>query len=116
MAKEPIKGRLRYGAHELAYEIHGDSGVPCLLMHGLLLDSLLNRDLARRFVAFLLSRRFQEDIPLQMWVYPADTGARLPDVFRRFAAMPTAPSALDPALIDARRDDWTREWTNIVLK
>ncbi|MFO0694724.1 MAG: alpha/beta hydrolase [Polyangiales bacterium] len=51
MAKEPIKGRLRYGAHELAYEIHGDSGVPCLLMHGLLLDSLLNRDLARRFVA-----------------------------------------------------------------
>jgi len=73
-------------------------------------------DLARRFVAFLLSRRFQEDIPLQMWVYPADTGARLPDVFRRFAAIPAAPSVLDPALIDARRDDWTREWTKIVLK
>ena len=48
MAKAPIEGRFRYGEHELAYEIHGDSGVPCLLMHGLLFDSLLNRDLAER--------------------------------------------------------------------
>ena len=44
------KGRFRHGRHMLAYEIHGDAGVPCLLMHGLLLNSLLNRDLARRFV------------------------------------------------------------------
>lgn len=74
------------------------------------------RDLARRFVAFLLSRRFQEDIPLQMWVHPADAGARLPDVFTRFAAVPTAPVGLDPALVDARRDAWIREWTGIVVR
>jgi pimeloyl-ACP methyl ester carboxylesterase len=37
--------------HRIAYEVHGDSGVPCVLIHGLLLDSLLNRELARRFVA-----------------------------------------------------------------
>jgi len=67
-------------------------------------------------VAFMLSRRFQEDIPLQMWVHPADTGARLPEVFTRFAALPARTAALDPALIDARRDEWTREWTRIVLK
>jgi thiamine transport system substrate-binding protein len=73
-------------------------------------------DLARRFVAFLLSRRFQEDIPLQMWVHPADAGARLPEVFTRFAGIPTHPAILDPSLIDTRRDDWTREWTKIVLK
>ena len=72
--------------------------------------------LARRFVAFLLSRRFQEDIPLQMWVHPADAGARLPEVFTRFAGIPTHPAILDPSLIDTRRDDWTREWTKIVLK
>jgi pimeloyl-ACP methyl ester carboxylesterase len=35
---------------ELAYEVYGDTGIPCLLVHGLLLDSLLNRDLAQRFV------------------------------------------------------------------
>ncbi len=34
----------------MAYEVYGDSGIPCLLVHGLLLDSLLNRDLAQRFV------------------------------------------------------------------
>jgi thiamine transport system substrate-binding protein len=73
-------------------------------------------ELARRFVAFLLSRRFQEDIPLQMWVHPADAGARLPDVFTRFAVIPARPVALDPALVDARRDAWIQEWTRIVVK
>lgn len=38
-----------YG-YRIAYEIWGSSGTPCLLTHGLLLDSLMNRDLARRFV------------------------------------------------------------------
>ena len=38
--------------HRLAYEIHGDrDGVPCVLLHGLLLDSVLNREIARRFAA-----------------------------------------------------------------
>ncbi|MCX7030551.1 MAG: thiamine ABC transporter substrate-binding protein [Spirochaetes bacterium] len=73
-------------------------------------------ELARQFVAFLLSRRFQEDIPLQMWVHPADSGARLPEVFTRFAAVPARPATLAPELIDNRRDAWTREWTRIVLK
>ncbi len=45
------KGRFQSGRYELAYEIHGDSGVPCVLLHGLLLDSLINRDLAARFVS-----------------------------------------------------------------
>jgi pimeloyl-ACP methyl ester carboxylesterase len=44
------KGRFAFGQYELAYEIHGDSGIPCVLLHGLLLDSLVNRDLAARFV------------------------------------------------------------------
>jgi len=72
--------------------------------------------LARRFVAFLLSRRFQEDIPLQMWVHPADAGARLPEVFTRFAVIPAEPVGLEPAVVDARRDAWIREWTRIVLQ
>src|SRR5512139_3705700 len=50
MTKVLEKGRFRFGHYELAYEIHGDSGVPCVLLHGLLLDSLMNRDLAARFV------------------------------------------------------------------
>ncbi len=44
------RGRFRSGQYDLAYEIHGDAGIPCVLLHGLLLDSLVNRDLAARFV------------------------------------------------------------------
>lgn len=44
-------GRFSLGQHELAYEIYGESGVPCVLTHGILLDSLMNRDLALRFAA-----------------------------------------------------------------
>ena len=50
MTKILEKGRFRFGDYQLAYEVHGDSGVPCVLLHGLLLDSLVNRGLAARFV------------------------------------------------------------------
>ena len=44
-------GTFQHSGFELAYEVYGDDdGIPCLLVHGLLLDSLLNRDLAQRFV------------------------------------------------------------------
>lgn len=44
-------GTFQWRGYTLAYEVWGECGTPCLLMHGLLLDSLMNRDLARRFVA-----------------------------------------------------------------
>jgi pimeloyl-ACP methyl ester carboxylesterase len=48
----PVRsGHFHHHGFQLAYEIYGDSGVPCVLVHGLLLDSLINRDLARRFAA-----------------------------------------------------------------
>lgn len=50
MTKPLETGRFRCGRYQLAYEIHGDSGIPCVLLHGLLLDSRMNRDLAARFV------------------------------------------------------------------
>lgn len=46
-----ITGEFLHRGHRLSYEVHGESGTPLLLMHGLLLDTLLYRDLAERFVA-----------------------------------------------------------------
>lgn len=40
----------QYDGHRLAYETCGD-GPPVVLLHGILLDSLVNRDLAARFAA-----------------------------------------------------------------
>lgn len=40
-------GHFNYEGYTLAYELHGpDSGTPVLLMHGILLDAAVNRDLA----------------------------------------------------------------------
>lgn len=45
-------GQFQYQGHTLAYELHGaPDGQPCVLVHGILLDSLLNRGLARRFAS-----------------------------------------------------------------
>jgi thiamine transport system substrate-binding protein len=71
---------------------------------------------ARQFVDFMLQPEFQADIPLQMFVYPANPQAPLPDVFVRFAERPSEPASLAPDLIEQRRDQWIAEWTEIVLR
>ncbi len=72
--------------------------------------------LAQKFVDFMLGVKFQEDMPLQMYVYPTNTQARLPDVFTKFAQLPPAPARLDPAVIAKNRDAWIQAWTEAVLK
>lgn len=74
------------------------------------------RPLAERFVDFMLSPTFQEDIPLQMFVYPALADAALPEVFIQFAQVPERPAGLDPAEIDRNREQWIEEWTRVVLR
>lgn len=71
---------------------------------------------ARELIDFLLSRRFQEDIPLRMFVFPVVTDAVLPAVFRQHALVPEAPLVLDPATVAARRRDWVERWTDVVLR
>jgi thiamine transport system substrate-binding protein len=69
---------------------------------------------ARKFVDFLLSRPFQEDIPLQMFVFPVVNGATLPEVFTKFAATPAHPFDLSPKTIGASRERWIQRWTELV--
>jgi thiamine transport system substrate-binding protein len=72
--------------------------------------------LARAFVDYLLGVTFQEDIPLQMFVYPANSEAALPDLFNQFASVPIEPAALDPSAIEANRERWIEAWTEAVLR
>jgi len=71
---------------------------------------------ARKFVDFMLSEQFQEDIPLQMFVFPARDGTPLPKVFQQFADVPPEPYTLPVNKIGAGRDEWIREWTGTVLR
>lgn len=71
---------------------------------------------ARKLIDFLLSERFQADVPLSMFVFPVRDGVELPDAFRKFAVVPERPLELDPNRIGANRDRWVREWTSVVLR
>lgn len=71
---------------------------------------------AQAFVDFMLSDTFQEDIPLNMFVFPASGTAQVPEVFSTHAVAVAEPLSLDPALIAAERDNWTRRWVEIVLR
>jgi thiamine transport system substrate-binding protein len=72
--------------------------------------------LAAKFIDFMLSLPVQEDIPLRMFVFPANTEAKLPEVFIKHAVVPAKPAAVAPAEIDANRDQWLEAWTNAVLR
>lgn len=72
-------------------------------------------ELARKFMDFMLTARFQEDIPTQMFVYPVNPAAKLP-VFYQFAEKPNQPAQLPDDAIDANRDAWIKAWTQAVLR
>jgi len=71
---------------------------------------------ARKLVDFMLSERFQADVPLQMFVFPVRDGTPLPAVFTKFAQVATKPLSLQPADISAHRDAWIEQWTDTVLR
>ena len=71
---------------------------------------------ARALVDFMLSARFQEDIPLQMFVFPVREGVKLPTVFAKFAEVAERPLTLPAAEIGAKRDGWIEQWTKTVLR
>jgi thiamine transport system substrate-binding protein len=75
-----------------------------------------NRDLAQQWIDFMLGTTFQEDIPLKMFVFPANGNAKLPDVFARFAEIPEIPATVDPEAIEANRERWIEAWTRTVLR
>ena len=61
-------------------------------------------------VDYLSGPEFQADLPLTLFVNPANTTVDLPQVFTDFAATPDAPLTMDPALIEENRTAWLEAW------
>lgn len=80
-----------------------------------ILKGTKNQALARKFVDFMLSDQFQQDIPLQMFVYPVNSKATLPAEFVKYAQVASEPASLDPELISEMRDQWIKDWTEVML-
>ncbi|MCL4297576.1 MAG: thiamine ABC transporter substrate-binding protein [Anaerolineae bacterium] len=74
------------------------------------------RALAEKLADFLLSQQFQEDIPLKMFVFPANQKAALPDIFQKYAQLSPNPATLPPADIAAQREEWINAWNQVVLR
>ena len=79
-----------------------------------ILKGTQNRALAEKFVDFMLSKQFQEDMPLQMFVYPLNQNAVMPEAFIKYAQFPDEPAVISPDEISANRDAWIEAWTSVM--
>ena len=73
-------------------------------------------DSAGKLIDFLISERFQREIALNLFVFPANDSVELETEFELYAAIPDEPISIDPSLIDANRTDWIERWNAVVLR
>jgi len=81
-----------------------------------ILKGTKQHDLAEKWIDFMLSPTFQEDVPLQMFVLPVNDEAKLDPTFSQFTAQPQEPAFLDPETISANREKWISAWTEAVIR
>lgn len=81
-----------------------------------ILKGTQNRDLAEKWIDFMLSPIFQEEIPLQMFVFPVNENAQLDDTFEKYLAVPENPAFVSPEEIASNRETWINDWTQVVLR
>ncbi|MDH5505675.1 MAG: thiamine ABC transporter substrate-binding protein [Anaerolineae bacterium] len=81
-----------------------------------ILKGTQNRALAEKWVDFMLSTTFQEDIPLQMFVFPVNPQAVLDPVFQEYLVDAQEPAFVAPEAIAANRELWLDTWRQVVLR
>jgi thiamine transport system substrate-binding protein len=81
-----------------------------------ILKGTKSRPAAEKFLDFMLSLPFQEDMPMQMFVYPVVKGAMLPQDFVDQSQVPAVPATLSPEEIARNRSAYIEAWTNLMMK
>jgi thiamine transport system substrate-binding protein len=81
-----------------------------------ILKGTSNRELAEKWVDFMLSPIFQEDIPLNMYVFPVNQDAVLDDTFQKYLEIPEITADITPEMIKLNREKWINEWTERILR
>jgi thiamine transport system substrate-binding protein len=71
---------------------------------------------AQRLIDFLVSRRFQEDLPLTQFVWPANRTATVPKEFLDYSLRPENPLTIDPVTIAANRMTWLDRFSDVMLR
>ncbi|MFE9775704.1 thiamine ABC transporter substrate binding subunit [Streptomyces sp. NPDC005931] len=81
-----------------------------------LLSNARNPEGGKALLDFLLTKEFQDDMPLNMFVYPVREAAQVPKEFTQYGPAAKDPETMDPAKIAEHRDQWVKSWTSLVLK
>lgn len=74
------------------------------------------KSLAEKWVDFMLSTTFQEDLPLQMFVFPTNSTAQMDVTFTKYLEIPEQTAQVSPDEIAQNRENWLKEWTEVVLR
>jgi thiamine transport system substrate-binding protein len=69
---------------------------------------------AERLVDFMVSNRFQRDVPLSMFVYPVRQGTALPEVFTKYGRPAAHPYQVSFDEIGKHRDEWLAQWADVM--
>jgi thiamine transport system substrate-binding protein len=75
-----------------------------------------SEEIAQKLVDYLLDTKFQESMPLTLFVFPVNPNAQLPKLFTDFAVRPETPLTLAPSDIEKNRDTWIDSWRSLVLR
>lgn len=74
-----------------------------------------HEEAAGKLVDYLSGPVFQADLPLTLFVNPANTTVEPPQVFTDFAVQPASPLTIDPADIETNRTAWLESWRAAAL-
>ncbi len=77
------------------------------------LEGAKNPEGAKAFIDFLLSKRFQDTMPANMYVFPVNADATLPKAWRRFVDVPKKPLSVPAATIAKKRKAWIQQWRDV---
>ncbi|HCU97744.1 MAG TPA: thiamine ABC transporter substrate-binding protein, partial [Chloroflexi bacterium] len=74
-----------------------------------------NRKLSEHWIDFVLTETFQEDIPMQMFMFPVNGSANLPSEFVKHAQLAKKTSIVAPEDIEQNRDQWIKAWSDLMI-
>jgi thiamine transport system substrate-binding protein len=80
------------------------------------LDHAANPEGAQAVVQWLLSPQVQKALPTSMYVFPVRNGVALPKDWARWAKQPTNTEEVPAEEIDANRDTWLTEWSDLTSR
>ncbi|MFB7939257.1 thiamine ABC transporter substrate binding subunit [Streptomyces sp. NPDC056049] len=79
-----------------------------------LLHGAKNPEGGKALIDFLISKKFQDDMPLQMFVNPVAKDATLPELFTKHGVVVEKPQTMAPEKIAEKREAWIQQWSSLL--